>query len=114
MAISPGTPLELRQPAASTELKCDHVHFRFRHQAPDRHHVVMLALVVFGLFALVLLETDEFPDVAAAGRRRRRSPIRAPRPTASSARSSSRSRKAIAGISGVDKIQSNVARRLRA
>ena len=26
--------------------------------------VVMLALVVFGLFALMLLQTDEFPDVA--------------------------------------------------
>ena len=26
--------------------------------------VVMLALVVFGLFALALLQTDEFPDVA--------------------------------------------------
>ncbi len=70
-----------------------HVDLRLRDQEAHLTIVVMLALVVFGVVALFMLETDEFPEVDAAGRRRRRSRTRARRPTASSARSSTRSRR---------------------
>ena len=55
--------------------------------------VAMLALVVFGIVALVQLDTDEFPEIDAADRRRSRFRTRAPRRTSSSARSSIRSRR---------------------
>ena len=68
--------------------------------------VVMLALVVFGIFALTLLKTDEFPDV--------QNPVvvvSVPYPGASPESVEreviDRIEEGIAGISGVDKIQSN-------
>ena len=68
--------------------------------------VVMLALVVFGIFALTLLNTDEFPDV--------QNPVvvvSVPYPGASPESVEreviDRIEEGIAGISGVDKIQSN-------
>ena len=68
--------------------------------------VVMLALAVFGIFALTLLNTDEFPDV--------QNPVvvvSVPYPGASPESVEreviDRIEEGIAGISGVDKIQSN-------
>src|SRR5688500_4049976 len=68
--------------------------------------VVMLALGVFGIFALALLQTDEFPDV--------QNPVvvvSVPYPGASPESVEreviDRIEEGIAGISGVDKIQSN-------
>jgi HAE1 family hydrophobic/amphiphilic exporter-1 len=68
--------------------------------------VMMLALAVFGIFALALLQTDEFPDV--------QNPVvvvSVPYPGASPESVEreviDRLEEGIAGISGVDKIQSN-------
>ena len=68
--------------------------------------VTMLALAAFGIFALTLLNTDEFPDV--------QNPVvvvSVPYPGASPASVEreviDRIEEGIAGISGVDKIQSN-------
>ena len=68
--------------------------------------VIMLALAVFGIFALALLNTDEFPDV--------QNPVvvvSVPYPGASPESVEreviDRIEEGIAGISGVDKIQSN-------
>ena len=68
--------------------------------------VMMLALAVFGIFALALLNTDEFPDV--------QNPVvvvSVPYPGASPESFErevvDRIEEGIAGISGVDKIQSN-------
>jgi hypothetical protein len=54
--------------------------------------VTMLALVVFGIASLVLLEDRRVPETCSADRRRVAARIPAPRPKTSSARSSSRSR----------------------
>ena len=78
----------------------------FAIRRPTVTTVVMLALGVFGIFALVLLQTDEFPDV--------QNPVvvvSVPYPGASPGSVEreviDRIEEGIAGISGVDKIQSN-------
>jgi HAE1 family hydrophobic/amphiphilic exporter-1 len=78
----------------------------FAIQRPIVTTVMMLALGVFGIFALALLQTDEFPDV--------QNPVvvvSVPYPGASPESVErevvDRIEEAIAGISGVDKIQSN-------
>ena len=63
--------------------------------------VAMLALVVFGLFALLKLKTDEFPDVAPAGRHGGADLSRAPRRTGSRREVIDPIEEAIASISGV-------------
>ena len=78
----------------------------FAIRRPTVTTVVMLALAAFGIFALALLQTDEFPDVE--------NPVvvvSVPYPGASPESVEreviDRIEEGIAGISGVDKIQSN-------
>ena len=76
--------------------------------------VSMVALVVFGLVSLVAAADRRVPRRRGAARRRRRCPIRARRPTASSARSSSRSRKRSPASAASQKVTLELARQLRA
>ena len=69
--------------------------------------VAMLMFVVFGIVALLAARHRRVPGDRRAGRRRRRSPIRARRPTSSSARWSIPIEEAISGISGVDRMRSS-------
>ena len=54
--------------------------------------VAMVALVVFGLFALLKLKTDEFPDVAPPCRHGRRDPYPGASPDGVEKECSTRSR----------------------
>ena len=65
--VAPGTLGRQSSSSSITtvlRLRLRHVHLRFRHPPPVITVVSMVALVVFGLVSLVLLQTDEFPDVA--------------------------------------------------
>ena len=64
--------------------------------------VAMLALVVFGLFALLNLQTDEFPDVAAADRRASAIPYPGASPETVEREIVDPIEEAISAISGVD------------
>ena len=105
--ISPGTPVRVQRIDAPSAPAKEATMFisDFAIKRPIVTVVSMMALVAFGLYALMQLETDEFPDIAA--------PIvtvSVPYPGASpdvvEREVIDRVEEAISGINGVDRMQS--------